>query len=231
MTRLQRFISIAQQNKRLFFVTFFVTIFLTYSFLYIVDFYPEPQTETAETEESAIADEDEEVLVIDEQPAAGPDVEPENLVVVTPEAALPLSITIDKLDRTIPVKNPSSNSIAVLDEVLLSGVVRHPDSADFSEPGNVFILGHSSYLPNVLNRNFQAFNGIQNLRWGDEIYVDSADTRYTYRVEKVYEAKAADVVVPHTPGEARLTLATCNSFASKDDRFIIEAILVDSASV
>ncbi|MEZ4200358.1 MAG: hypothetical protein R3B69_02055 [Candidatus Paceibacterota bacterium] len=58
-------------------------------------------------------------------------------------------MSISALGRTVPVLNPASRSVAVLDEALLSGVVRHPDSADFSEPGNILILGHSSYLPNV----------------------------------------------------------------------------------
>jgi LPXTG-site transpeptidase (sortase) family protein len=106
--------------------------------------------------------------------------------------------------------------------------VRHPDSADFKNVGNIFILGHSSYLPNVVNKSFQAFNGIQKMTWGDKIRLQSADTEYIYRVEKVYKTKASDAVVPPTPGKARLTLATCNSFGSKDDRFVVEAVLIDT---
>lgn len=140
----------------------------------------------------------------------------------------PDTITIKALDRTVKVLNPTSNSIAVLDEALLSGVVRHPDSADFSEPGNILILGHSSYLPNVFNKNFQALNGIQELSWGDSITVASSDTEYVYQVDRVYKAKAAAVEVPVTKGVAKLTLVTCNSFGAKEDRFIVEATLVNS---
>jgi len=136
---------------------------------------------------------------------------------------LPMRIEIDRLGKSVVVLNPQSRTIQDLDSALLSGVVRHPDSATLTENGNVFILGHSSYLPNVLNKNFQAFNGIQNLEWGDKIRVRSVDAVYEYRVEKVYRARAQDVTVPLGGSDRLLTLATCNTFGAKEDRFIVEA--------
>lgn len=142
---------------------------------------------------------------------------------------LPVRIIFEDLNnKSVPVLNPAASDIASLDAALLKGVVRHPDSADFSEPGNIFILGHSSYLPNVINKNFQAFNGIQKLTWGDTIRVQTADMEYSYRVEEVFEAPASEIFVPATPGEAKLTLATCNVLGAKEDRFVVEAKLVDS---
>ena len=200
-------------QKIAFFLVFFSIVFLTYAVLYMVDFLPEAPTPTV----------DEVVVEMMEPLVAGE--EADSAVI----AAEPLSIYIEKLNKEIVVLNPVSSSIADLDEALLSGVVRHPYSADFTEPGNIFILGHSSHLPNVLNRNFQAFNGIEDLTWGDKIYLESADATYTYRVDRVYEAKASELIVPFTPGEARLTLATCNSFGSTDDRFIVEAVLISDS--
>lgn len=200
-----------------FLVTFFVVVTLTYAVLYAIDFIPEAPAESAEDSvvTSEVVPEPEEAPV--EAPVAYP---------------LPTKIIFDSLDnREVVVLNPASREIAELDEALLEGAVRHPDSADFDNEGNIFILGHSSYLPNVLNRNFQAFNGIEKLTWGDRIRLQSEDTEYIYRVEKVFEAAASDVVVPFTPGEARLTLATCNSFGSKDDRFIVEAVLVGTQPI
>jgi LPXTG-site transpeptidase (sortase) family protein len=140
---------------------------------------------------------------------------------------LPTTLYIERLEKTITVLNPRSRTIADLDEALLSGVVRHPDSAHLMQDGNVFILGHSSYLPNVFNENFQAFNGIQNLKWGDTIEVSSGDKTFVYRVEKVFQARAQEVVVPIAGDERLLTLATCNSFGSTDDRYIVEARQVE----
>ncbi len=205
-----------------FLATFFAVVFVTYLVLYVIDFIPEAPSEA-----------DEEVPATEEVLEATGVAAATEVTEVQPAApvgdlALPVAITLGRLDRTVTVLNPTSSSVADLDAALLNGVVRHPDSADFSADGNILILGHSSHLPNVFNSNFQAFNGLETMTWGDKIYLDSADTRYVYRVEKVYEAKASEVIVPFTPGEAMLTLVTCNNFGAKEDRYIVEAVLIDT---
>lgn len=207
----------------LFLGVFFVAVVVTFGIFYIIDFLPEAP-ETTESGATAVA-----VAATSSQSEV--ETVAETSTTSFAGDATPDRIIIEALDKTIPVLNPTSRTITDLDEALLSGVVRHPDSADFSQSGNMFILGHSSYLPNVLNRNFQAFNGLQDLTWGDRIRVQSADMEYVYRVERVYQAKASELVVPHTPGEARLTLATCNSFGSIDDRHMVEAVLIDTRSL
>lgn len=214
-----------------FLVTFFVIFSFSYLVLVAVDFLPEEpeqqETAAAEGEVQTTKEERLESLESIDEEVATAVVEPAAVLV----AALPVSITIDRLDKTIAVLNPTSRNIADLDNALLSGVVRHPDSATLAQEGNVFILGHSSYLPNVLNRNFQAFNGIQNLEWGDVIEVTTADAVYEYRVEKVYRARAQDVTVPIADTGNMLTLATCNSFGSVDDRYIVEAKQTSSRAI
>lgn len=202
-----------------FLVTFFIVFSVTYLMLVIIDFLPEPPTEEIINLETGLALDAEtvdEMLPVEEEVAE-----------VVTAAAYPLTISIVKLDKKIIVLNPQSRTIADLDAALLDGVVRHPDSANMIQEGNVFILGHSSYLPNVLNPNFQAFNGIQNLEWGDTIEVETKDSVYKYRVEKVYRARAQDVTVPIAGTGNMLTLATCNSFGSSDDRYIVEAKRVE----
>jgi len=208
-------------RKVAFFVTFFVAVLLAYTVLFIIDFIPEPVKEVPvdkATTQTQVAQEVEEM---------------EEVVEVVPavDSPLPLKVIFDTLDREVTVLNPASRAIAALDTALLDGAVRHPDSADFTEDGNIFILAHSSYLPNVFNKNFQAFNGIQDLTWGDTVRLQSEDMEYVYRVDKVYKAMASEVFVPETPGEAKLTLATCDSFGSKDDRFMVEATLVESHKI
>lgn len=209
-----------------FLAVFFACVFFTYLVLFIVDFYPEPVTpETTSTETTAVVEAEEMV-------AAEPIVEEVVAPVVTAAASQPLEIIFDDLNgKKVTVLNPQTSDIPTLDAALLSGVVRHPQSADFSKPGNIFILGHSSYLPNVLNKNFQAFNGIQELTWGDTIRLRSSDAEYVYRVDRVYKASATEVVVPTDITEAKLTLATCNSFGSKDDRYMVEATLVNTVAL
>lgn len=208
------------EKKYPFFGVFFLVFIFSYLVLVAIDFVPEPVTIEEETESLQM-----EPAAIEIEQSAQSDF---NLPVGDmSNPVLPTSMYIEKLDRTIPILNPESRDIAALDNALLSGVVRHPDSAHMAQAGNVFILGHSSYLPTVLNSNFQAFNGIQDLAWGDTIEVTSEGYVLTYEVEKVYKASAADVTIPVADTGARLTLATCNSFGSKDDRFIVEAKRID----
>lgn len=216
-------------KKVSFLAVFFFVFTISYTVLVIVDFLPEPpaeeaeQVEPAEEAEAATATTPAQQAESEARIGSVAATESEEPRAVPVAPVLPTSITIERLDKTIPVLNPTSRVVADLDAALLDGVVRHPDSATLSQEGNVFILGHSSYLPNVINPNFQAFNGIEDLEWGDTITLDTADEVYTYRVEKVYQARAQDVTVPIAGTGNKLTLATCDSFGSIDDRFIVEA--------
>ena len=218
MKKLQSLIDDVMPNKLHFLTAFFCIFTLSYGILYALDFYPEPKTSDIVDEAKATT------TVAEVQPT------PTTTPVVTIDAAdtLPLSLTIDALDRTVKVLNPASNSVEALDAALLNGVIRHPDSATFGEEGNMFILGHSSYLPTVHNRNFQALNGIQNLKWGDTITLESKNVEYTYKVEKTYKAKASGFTVPVAGKGKTLTLVTCNSFGSTEDRYVVEAKLIST---
>lgn len=214
------------ERKASFFLMFFIVFSLSYLFLLAIDFVPEkPQEQMAEEASSATADE--------EVPSsAEPSLDPENTdtevetIVGSGDNSIsiyPESLIIEQLGRRVSVLNPQSRLVTDLDNALLEGVVRHPDSVTLGKPGTVFILGHSSYLPTVFNKNFQALNGIQNLAWGDTIKLVSGDVTYEYQVDKVYQARAQEVTVPIDGEESRLVLATCNSFGSVDDRYIVEA--------
>ncbi|MFT7644609.1 MAG: LPXTG-site transpeptidase (sortase) family protein [Candidatus Paceibacteria bacterium] len=231
------------KKKFVFLGVFFLIFTLSYTFLLIIDFLPEPKTEDASTDitkeqrldideeqkvvEVSLGQEEESAIDITKTsetiPEASVFVGQDSSIGVSESSALPVRIYIEKLDKNIQVTNPKSRTIADLDTALLDGGVRHPDSATLVQSGSVFILGHSSYLPNVFNKNFQAFNGIQSLEWGDKIKVYSEDMVYLYRVEKVYRSRAENVVVPIAGEVKRLTLATCNSFGTVDDRYIVEA--------
>ncbi len=207
------FFEVVAQNKVRFFSVFFIIFTLTYAVFFALDFLPEAPSTTKADEAVATS--------TPEAPAPKP----------VPVVSEPVSMTITELSRTVPVLNPASNDIPTIDAALLNGVARHPDSAKLGEDGNILILGHSSYLPNVMNRNYQAFNGIQKLKWGDTITVSSDTMTYTYRVDKVYESRASDVIIPTDVKGKRLTLVTCNSFGAKEDRFIVEATLISEKAL
>lgn len=224
MKNLQTIIDDIMANKFHFLAAFFCIFTLSYGILYALDFYPEPIPEDVAAETEATTTVTEVKTTPTTTPAAP-------VATIDPADTLPLSLSIDALDRTVKVLNPASNSVEALDAALLNGVIRHPDSATFGEEGNMLILGHSSYLPTVHNRNFQALNGIQNLKWGDTITLESKNTEYTYKVEKSYKAKATGYTVPIAGKGKTLTLVTCNSFGSTEDRYVVEATLISTKSL
>ncbi len=237
-------------RKVAFVIAFFVIFLLSYGLLAWLDFLPEPvksdstvQTKVDElNSDNAYESGYEEAL--DKSSAETVGILPASDIKVTEPVnedeynqsgqfsqsvtELPNQMIIDSLARQVKILNPDTRTVAGLDNALLSGVVRHPDSALLGQLGTVFLLGHSSYLPTVINKNFQAFNGIQNLKFGDLIKLNSDVNQYTYRVVKVYRAKATEVTVPIAGTEAKLVLATCNSFGSTDDRYIVEASLLST---
>lgn len=143
----------------------------------------------------------------------------------------PVKITIPAISLSATIANPTSTNIEVLDNYLLAGAVRYPTSATLNENGNVVLFGHSSYLPVVNNQAYKTFDGIQKLKAGDTITVYSSDTAYTYAVTSVTKADANSAGIPLTVSGKQLTLATCDSFGTKSDRFVVVANFVESHSI
>jgi LPXTG-site transpeptidase (sortase) family protein len=142
---------------------------------------------------------------------------------------LPEHIDIPKLGLTATVANPTTTNAEVLDKDLLYGAVRYPTSGTLGAQGqNVVLFGHSSYLPIVHNQAYKTFDGIQTLSHGDRILLTGAGKTYVYEVETVAQANAEKDGIPLTVEGNKLTLVTCDSFASKSDRFVVIAHLVES---
>ncbi len=191
-------------KKWTFLVAFTLAYFLTLVVLGIFNLTPWSSTQTADT--------------LPEQGGQ----------VALPEGGgeMPLRVEIPKLGIRTLVTNPASSDVATLDSALLKGAVRYPGSAVPGEEGNVLLFGHSSRLPVVQNQAFKAFNDIQKLEEGDPIVVFGEERAYIYAVETVVEANTASDAVPLAVDGAKLTLATCNNFGTKEDRFIVTAKLV-----
>jgi LPXTG-site transpeptidase (sortase) family protein len=120
---------------------------------------------------------------------------------------------------------PNSPDIGVLDSALEKGAVYYPGSG-VVEQGNIFIFGHSSSLPVVINQAYKTFNGIEKTRVGDEIIIyDRSGKKFTYEIERVYQANAETAFIDLSRSGRRLTISTCNSFGSKSDRWVVDAVL------
>jgi LPXTG-site transpeptidase (sortase) family protein len=141
---------------------------------------------------------------------------------------LPTKIEIPTIGLSVTVSNPTSTNVEALDQALLSGAVRYPTSAALGATGNVILFGHSSYLPIVNNQAYKAFDGIQKLQTGDRITVKGSAHSYVYSVDTVVKASTEADAIPLVVSGSHLTLATCNSFGQKSDRFVVSATLVET---
>lgn len=87
--------------------------------------------------------------------------------------------------------------------------------------GNFAIAGHNS---RTYGRHF---NRLEELKNGDELFVDTGTGSYTYKVTDTYVVEAEDVwVLGDTIDGAEITLITCHySKEGKVQRFIVKGIL------
>lgn len=141
----------------------------------------------------------------------------------------PVRIVIDAIGLDLPVQNPDTRDVETLDALLLQGPARYVDSAKLGENGNMIIFAHSSRLPIVHNKMFQAFNNIPELKIGDSIILKGADGKsYLYSVESVAKASVGDgTTLDLSPSQGkRLTLVTCDTLTGKSARYILEAQFV-----
>ncbi len=143
----------------------------------------------------------------------------------------PVRVVAKEIGLDASVSNPGSTDVALLDHAALSGAVRYPTSASLGEDGTMILFGHSSYLPIVHNQAYKTFDGIQNLKEGSVVSVYSATAEYRYRVVGVEVANATRDVLELKPDGKHLTLVTCDSFATKSNRFVVTADFVGTYSL
>lgn len=142
--------------------------------------------------------------------------------------ALPVHIVIPKIGVDAMVLNPTSYSVAAMDNALLSGAVRYPGSGTLTDGKTVFIFGHNTRLRVVKNQAFKTFNNLKDLVAGDEVRVDSKTHAYVYRVRDIQLTTADAGVVALEQGARNLVLVTCNTFGAKEERYIVRADFVES---
>ena len=138
----------------------------------------------------------------------------------------PERIVIDKIGVSSPIVHPETTDVRVLDEELKKGVVQYPGSGYLNENSNVFLFGHSTGLPNVRNKAYEAFNDLNKLNIGDVIKIYAEDGVYEYSVMNISLTDANQALVTFGSDKKMLTLSTCNTFGKKEDRFVVSAELI-----
>ena len=105
---------------------------------------------------------------------------------------------------------------------LRRGTGHYPGTALPGAAGNVAIAGHRTTYG-------KPFRGVDRLRRGDVIELDTAIGRYRYRVTGHRIVDPAEVsVLRATPGRSTLTLTTCHPVYSARERWVVRAELVSA---
>ena len=207
------------QKKYLNFSLIFTAIFVvTFVVLYVLGFVPEELLSNGNSPADSIK-----LNLLENGSATGNKVETAKDV--------PIKIEISKVGVNISVSDPNTTDNAILNEYLLKGAVRYPGSG-YPASGNLFLFGHSSTLSVVHNQAYKAFNGIENLKAGDEIDVYSTSTKYIYKVRDERLVKASEEQVDLNSSQNMLTLSTCDLFGStKELRYVVRADYVSQTSL
>ena len=137
-----------------------------------------------------------------------------------------LKLTIPEMARVRDAAIPDASGD---DEDALKGhAAIHLRGTGFpwQKEANVYIAGHRLGYPGY--PSFLAFYDLDNLKEGDEVYMEDADgNEYTYRVFKVFVADPTDLSVTEPmAGENVLTLQTC-TLPDYSQRLIVQAELAD----
>ena len=144
--------------------------------------------------------------------------------------ALPTTVRIPKISVDKEVSTPEDTSVEVLDEALKDGVVHYPSSGGIGGDRRMFLFGHSSRLPVVNNQAYRAFNGLDKLAAGDPIYINASSSEVTYRVRSVEVVDESEAWVSLESGTGELTLSTCTTFGSRQNRVVVRATAEEEAS-
>ncbi len=137
----------------------------------------------------------------------------------------PLRIKIAKIGVNSSISNPTSTNLDILNKALDSGAVRYPSSGLLGENKTVFVFGHSTSLETD-NIHYKTFNGLETLKKGDEIIVESLNNQYIYKVKSVKETNTTDGAIRIDSKTQKLTISTCDTLGAKEDRFVVEADFV-----
>lgn len=132
-------------------------------------------------------------------------------------------LTISRIEVSAPILWDVPDDTAILMRKLQNGVVHLKGNAHPGEPGNVFIVGHSSNLPWAAGNFKQVFALLPKVEIGDMITLTYHNTKFEYRVTEKKVIAPDDVSVLDNSGDARLTLMTCVPIGTNLKRQIVIA--------
>ena len=215
---------IFSRNEILFGATFLIVFLITFILLYAIGLIPK-EFLAGTNDKKTIVD----TIQDDTFQKIGLNTNTESIPTSTSHIPVedPIKIEAPSIGLNFKIVNPQSTDYITLDNALVSGVVHYPGSGS-AEEGNMFLFGHSTGYKYVNNPAYKVFNNIHNLHTDDQIYIYTANKKYTYKVISVELVDSRQALVDFSNNTHMLTLSTCNSFGQKTDRYVVEASFVSS---
>lgn len=139
-----------------------------------------------------------------------------------PKHELPNRVTVPAVGIDTTILHPASRQTSVLNNYLNRGAVRYPQSG-YPGNGNLFLFGHSTSHETVWNQAYKTFNKLEDVNAGDEITVRTDSGVFYYEVGQKQIKENSQAYVPLNVDKNMLTISTCDSFGSKEDRVVVRA--------
>ncbi len=131
---------------------------------------------------------------------------------------------------SIPSLGIKAATVKANSDDLTKSLIQYQQTAFPGEAGAPVIFGHST-LPQFFNPNnyLTIFSTLPTIKLGDDIFVDYAGVKYTYRVNNLYEVKPSEFwVLKQDFTRKTLKLITCVPPGTKLRRLVVEAELIKS---
>lgn len=138
-------------------------------------------------------------------------------------------LLIPKIEVNAPIiwKNDADERTMV--KALEDGIAHYGFTALPSDgEGNVFLTGHSSYLPWAPGKYKSIFANLDRLESGDQLAVSFRGVVYLYEVKDKRVVKPSDLSVLEASAEPTLTLMTCVPVGTNLNRLVVVANLISA---
>jgi LPXTG-site transpeptidase (sortase) family protein len=140
---------------------------------------------------------------------------------------IPQRLVIPVLGVEASIVLSESPDEGALQSALEKGVAFWPGSALLGEKGTMIILGHSSAYPWYAGEYGSVFSLLNKLKENDEIFVFSADKKYTYRIVDKEINLPEDLTIEKQEKEPMLYLLSCWPIKTNWKRIAIKAVSID----
>lgn len=140
-------------------------------------------------------------------------------------------IYMPQINVDVPIVEVAANETET--QALDKGAIhRAPDNGNPKDGGNYVIAAHRFTLgiTPAQTRAKSPFYHIDQMKVGDQVYVDYNGTRYAYKIFKKETVAASDVAIENRTATPQLTIYSCGLSGSRDGRDVLFANLLGTVT-